>query len=81
LLISSAGKKPSKAISQVISVAVTADAGPEHQKFTNMWRQLMPYGVTNYRSTSKEELMGVAETVYGDYPAPIDLAREIIFGG
>ena len=39
----------------------------EHQKFTNAWRQLIPYG-TDYTELSVEEIWEVAQNIYAEHP-------------
>ncbi|MEZ5096454.1 MAG: hypothetical protein R2731_10235 [Nocardioides sp.] len=39
----------------------------EHQVFTNMWRQAIPYGAGT-RTASRAQIEGAARQIYADYP-------------
>ena len=62
---------------RMLSVAVTP---AEHQKFTNMWREIFKYG-TNYRKLTIDDIWRAAQKVYKDYPALLASAWEILYGG
>ena len=46
------------------AIALTKE---EHQKFTNAWRKLIPYG-TGTKSADIEKILKSAEMIYKDYP-------------
>ncbi len=53
---------------------------PEHQVFTNAWRNAIAYG-TNYSKVTTQELWLHAQEVYRDYPALLEAAKIQLFGG
>ena len=53
---------------QMLSVALSR---PEHQAFTNAWRQAIPYGAGTQAAT-KEKVMQEAARIYKDYPAILE---------
>jgi hypothetical protein len=56
------------------SVVVT---GAEHQRFTNAWRSLIPYG-EGTRAATREQLWRAAQQIYKDYPALLEAARKTL---
>ena len=61
----------------MLSVAVTVK---EHRVFTKAWRDIFRYGM-NYRELTVGDLWRVAQKVYADYPALLDAAKQILYGG
>ncbi len=58
----------------MLSVALTTT---EHQKFTNAWRNTIPYG-SDYSELTKEKLWDYARSIYKDYPDLLNAAKEIL---
>jgi hypothetical protein len=63
--------------SQMISVALTPE---QHQIFTNIWRQQIPYG-TNYNMLTDSQIWLAAQKVYQGYPELLEIAKNTIFSG
>jgi RHS repeat-associated protein len=57
--------KLGQARGQMLALAVTA---AEHQRFTNRWRQLIPYG-SGTRNATVQQIRAAARNVYAGYPA------------
>ena len=49
-----------------------------HRNFTNLWRQVIPYG-TNYKDLKPSEIWDAAQKVYAGYPKLLEAARKTIF--
>ena len=58
----------------MLSVALTTT---EHQKFTNAWRSMIPYG-SDYSELTREKLWDYARSIYKDYPDLLNAAKEIL---
>ena len=61
----------------MLSVAVTA---AEHQRFTNAWRKIFPYGTTNYSTLRRIDIWEAAQNIYTNYPDILEVAERILFG-
>ena len=58
------------------SVTVTK---AEHQRFTNHWRQIYPYGKTIYKELDHAEIWENAKIVYNGYPELLDAVWDTLF--
>ena len=58
------------------SVAVTK---PEHQVFTNAWRDAFAYGKTDYTALNRDQIWAAAQDIYKDYPELLSAAWDTLF--
>lgn len=61
-------------VGEMASVAVT---GPEHQMFTNAWRNYIPY-ITGTATATKELIWEKAQIIYAEYPALLETAKAML---
>jgi RHS repeat-associated protein len=65
-------------ISDTDSMLSVALSKADHRKFTKAWRGEIPYG-TNYRGLKPDEIWGVAQKIYKDFPELLEASKKTIF--